>query len=383
MNIGLNAIGFIPYKTGGIEYYFRNLLHHLQLLDHTNTYTIFCNPHNLEHLKLAQPNFHLKVLRFTRRSFLWYVRGVVRQILKIDILSGFYDKNASDVIHHPSVVFVPMGLKTPSVVTYHDMQHEFYPQFFSSTDIRIRKSTDEPVLRAAVRVIAISHFTKRCIVERFSLDENKIDVIYEGYGPRFKVIRDYVRLKNIRKKYRLMRPFMFYPSGTWPHKNHINLLSALKLLIDRQGFDGELVLTGISMKSHKNILNQIENLSLGKHVKILGFIDYDDLPALYSLARMLVYPSLFEGFGLPLVEAMACGCPVVCSHAASLPEVMGDKGIFFDPASIEDMAEKILRVWNDDDVRQKLKLQGFERSRMFTWTEAAQKTSRVYEKAIS
>lgn len=381
MNIGLNAMGFIPHKTGGIEYYFRNLLYHLQLIDRSNCYTIVCNPQNIAHLNVYQPTYHVKVLNFNRGSFLWYLRGIVRHILKIDILSRTFDQSSVDVIHHPSVVFVPMGLKTPSVVTYHDMQHEFYPQYFSRADLYIRKSTDRAVLREAVRIIALSHFTKRCIVERFGIDENKIDVIHQGWGPQFKVLRDSDALQKTEQKYGISRPFMFYPSGTWPHKNHLNLLSALRLLIDSHGFDGELVLTGVEMKAHNTILSHIERLSLAHHVRVLGFIDYNDLPALYNRARLLVYPSFFEGFGIPLVEAMACECPVVCSRAASLPEVMGDKGLFFEPASVEDMAEKILMLWNDKQLREEMKKLGAERVKMFTWTQAAQRTVEVYEKA--
>jgi glycosyltransferase involved in cell wall biosynthesis len=175
---------------------------------------------------------------------------------------------------------------------------------------------------------------------------------------------------------------MFYPAATWPHKNHKNLLLALKIMVDHHGFDGELLLTGITKQSNSAILDEISRLGLANRVKLPGYVATDDLPHLYNLARMLVFPSLFEGFGIPLVEAMACGCPVVCSNTTCLPEVLGGAGGLFDPLAPDGMADKIWSIWNDDDRLSEMRRLGLERAGLFTWKKAASETIKVYSKAI-
>jgi len=263
------------------------------------------------------------------------------------------------------------------------MQHEFYPQFFSEQEMQFRNTNFRPSVEAATRVIAISEFTKKCLVERYGTDPDKVDVVYLGYGPQYRVIDDSDKLESIRCKYDLQRPFLYYPAATWPHKNHIALLEALKLLVDRHGFDGGLVLTGIPMQSHNGILQHVERLGLNRLVKVLGYLDYDELPFIYNLARLMVFPSLFEGFGIPLVEAMACGCPVTCSSSTSLPEVAGETGVMFDASSPEDIAGKINQLWNDDARLEEMSKTGIERARMFQWEATARATRAVYEKAIA
>jgi glycosyltransferase involved in cell wall biosynthesis len=140
------------------------------------------------------------------------------------------------------------------------------------------------------------------------------------------------------------------------------------------------VLTGIAKKAQNEILEEIARLGLTEMVRILGYLSYDELPYLYNLARMMVFPSLFEGFGIPLVEAMACGCPVLCSNVTSIPEVVGNAGVMFDPLSSEDMAQKIWAVWNDDRRLAELRALGTEQVKKFNWEETARKTVGVYEK---
>ncbi len=174
-----------------------------------------------------------------------------------------------------------------------------------------------------------------------NISPEKIDVVYIGCDSQYRVLDDDDGLGKIRSKYGLHRPFMYYPAATWPHKNHKTLLAALKILQERYRFDGQLVLSGIAMKANDEILIEIQSLGLEDTVKILGYLPYADLPAIYNLARVMVFPSLFEGFGIPLVEAMACGCPVACSNVTSIPEIVGNAGVVFDPRSAEDIAEKV------------------------------------------
>jgi glycosyltransferase involved in cell wall biosynthesis len=381
MRIGLNIIGLALGAWGGTETYFRNLLHYLQKVDSDNEYTLLIDDRNVTHFPLYSPSFSRQIYRFAQPSFLWFVRAMLQRTFHTDVLKPYLNRVHLDVIHHPFTVLNPRGLATPSVLTFWDMQQEFFPEFFSTRELRWRRRTYRPSAEEATRIIVSSEFTKKCLVERYRIVPDKIDVIYTGYGPEYRIIDDPERLDGVRQKYGLSRPFLYYPAASWPHKNHSMLLAALRILCDRYDFDGQLVLTGIAMQAHGDILRDIERLGLGERVKILGYLPYGELPFLYNLARLMVFPSLFEGFGIPLVEALACGCPVVCSRAASIPEVVGEAGVIFDPLSAEDMADKVNSVWQDNGRISDMRTRGRERARIFDWETTARKTIATYERA--
>jgi glycosyltransferase involved in cell wall biosynthesis len=380
MKIGLNAISFVPGKIGGMETYFRNLLRYLQRLDTENQYTVFCDRRYAAEFPFESERFQVRHVNYARPSYKWFVRGLLRNTVKVDILGWEMRGLGVDFIHHPFTVLTPLGTGVPSVLTFWDMQHEFFPEFFDRLEIQRRRRSYHASALEAKRIIVSAGFTRDCLVERYGVAAEKIEVIHTGYGPQYRVLDDQEELERFRKKYGLTRPFLYYPAATWPHKNHRNLLSAMKILKERHRFDGELLLTGIAMQSHGDILAEIDRLGLKDRVRLLGYLTAEELPFLYNLARLLVFPSLFEGFGIPLVEAMACGCPVVCADATSLPEVAGDAGVLFDPRSAEEMAGKVWALWNDDARLREMRARGLERARLFTWDETARRTLQVYSR---
>lgn len=383
MKIALNATMFRPSQIGGMETYFRNLLFSLQEVDNKNQYLLLGNRRYIDELHISNPNFNASSCNFTKPSLGWFLRGVIRNATKIDILRPVMNRLGVDVIHHPFSILNPLHLTVPSVLTFHDMQHEFFPEYFSPYEMKVRKEFYRPSAEQATRIIAISEHAKSSLVERYEISPGKIDVIYNGYNAEYRIIEDHDRLEKIRSKYGLHRPFLYYPAATWPHKNHKALLAALKLLKDTRRFDGQLVLTGIAMKASSEVLAEIGRLGLEDSVKVLGYLPAEDLPCLYNLARLMVFPSLFEGFGIPLVEAMACGCPVACSNVTSIPEVVGDAGVTFDPTSVEDIVEKVSRLWDDDEERKTQKAKGLQRakSKVFSWENTACETINVYKRA--
>ena len=381
MIIGLNAIIFEAGKMGGVETYFRNLVLHLQLQGRHHEFLLIGNDATGSELSLSHPNFRSMRFPYAPSSFKGFVRNVLRNTINVDLLKRKLERLDLDVIHHPFTVLNPMNLAIPSVLTFWDMQHEFYPEYFSMAERYFRAKNYKSSAQRATRIIASANFTKECLVERYGTPEEKIEVVYVGYGDEYKVVNDETILPKIRTKYGLKKPFLFYPAATWPHKNHRTLLAALKILKETNGFDGELVLTGIARQSNADLLGQIDRSGLSGAVRILGYLPGEDLPGIYNLAKVMIFPSLFEGFGIPLVEAMACGCPVVCSNATCLPEIIGDAGITFDPMSPEDMAKKIWSVWSDDEHGKRMRQKGLERAKLFDWEETARKTISVYEKA--
>jgi glycosyltransferase involved in cell wall biosynthesis len=383
MNIGLNGIGFEPGGIGGAETYFRNLVQGLQANAGDDAFTLLCNNGNLKAVPLFDPRFRAASINLTTYSLKWYLRGILRNVTGLDTLNPAIYRCGLDLIHHPFTLRSPSCPKLPSVVTFLDMQHEYYPQFFTKSELFYRRRNYRQSARLSTRLIAISEFTKRCLVEHYGVEPGKVDVIHLGFGAEFVVIRDEARLNAVREKYRLERPFLYYPAATWPHKNHHNLLLALRILKERHGFEGELVLSGIAMQAHGAILKEIEHLGLSGSVRLLGYVAYEDLPCLYNLARMLVFPSYFEGFGLPLVEAMACGCPVVCSGVTSIPEVVGAAAGMFDPRSVEEIASAVWRVWSDQGLADAMRAKGLQRAPYFNWNTMALQTAEVYRKALA
>jgi glycosyltransferase involved in cell wall biosynthesis len=382
MKIILNAVAFVPGQMGGGETYFRSLVSSLQNVDTSNDYFLICSERHVDSFQLANPHFKPLACSYTKPSLPWYLRAAVRHVTSIDILRPYMNRLDVDLIHHPFSILQPIRHKIPSVLTFFDMHHEFFPEYFSSYELNARKALYRPSAEHATRIIAISEHTKMCLVERYEIDPDKIDVVYIGYSPQFRVINDSALLESVRSRHGLHKSFMYYPAATWAHKNHKRLLAAFKLLKENYRFDGQLVLSGIAMKANDEVLGEIDKLGLRNDVIVLSYLPYDHLPCLYNLAKMMVFPSLSEGFGIPLLEAMACGCPVACSNVTSIPEVVGEAAVTFDPFSVEEIAEKIWRLWSNDALREDMRTKGLERVKLFNWGAMARQTIGVYEKTL-
>ena len=272
----------------------------------------------------------------------------------------------------------------PCIMTLHELQHEFFPEFLDKKELNARRKYFPISVKKAVMVICDSQNTKETIMDRYGLLEDKIRVVHLGVGNQFlKPIPD-EKISKARTKYDLRDEFtILYPARTWPHKNHFRLFEALAILRDRYHCQVTLVLTGGEERAYQDIDAAIERFGLKGKVKNLGHVSYNELPEIYSLSDALVFPSLFEGFGLPVVEAMSIGCPVVCSNRTSLPEVAGEAALYFDPVDVNDMADAIFRVLHDPALQQELIRRGREQSKQFTWERAAKSTIEVYREALT
>mgnify|MGYP000915968449 FL=1 len=353
MRIGLNLIGYTP-GCGGVETYLVSLLDVLQQLDSHNEYLVICEEAVADRLPRSRDNFSLWTVPSQSSGLRGLLRVALRGLRGFDPLRLRLAGLELDLLHHPLTILNPPGLPYPSVLTFHDMQQEFFPAFFSTAELRRRRMTYRPSAEQATAVIALSQHTRRCLIERYAIDPTKIQVVYSGCGPHFQP-RPPAEVAETGRRLRIDRPFIFYPAATWPHKNHRRLLEAVRIMRDRSDFTGELILTGSPMDAQQGLLDTVERLGLGSTVRWLGHLPHETVPHLYNLARMTVFPSLFEGFGLPVLEAMASGCPVVCSNSSSLPEVGGDAALYFDPLNSEDIAEKLAQAWQDDHLLDQLR----------------------------
>lgn len=379
MAIALNLLEFHPGEMGGVETYVRELVTGLVQPDSGCDLTILCSERGSEYFSRLSPDCSQMVFTSRRGSFGRFTRSLLRAI-GIDLVKIAVDRRNFTLIHTPFTNVRSYHFKSPQIITFLDLQHEYFPDFFSHRELRRRRAKFQGAVNAATRIIAISAFTKQCLTDHYKLGSDFIDVVHLASNLLYTPLIGLDEAATIRSKYGLNHPFLYYPAATWPHKNHAALLSALNILVRRYNFSGELVLTGIASNHHDEVKKTIRDLGLTERVRILGYLPYEDLPCLYNLARLLVFPSLHEGFGIPLVEAMASGCPVVCAQGTSIPEVVGDAASMFDPTDPEKIAETIWDVWNDDDRLNSMRVKGLQRAQSFSWQLTVKGTIDVYRR---
>ncbi|HOV91096.1 MAG TPA: glycosyltransferase family 1 protein [Syntrophorhabdaceae bacterium] len=287
---------------------------------------------------------------------------------------------------HYNVPIFPIKAKR-RIVTIHDVFHfAFYNQLNLSQKM-YAKIVMSAATRLSDKIITVSEFSKSEIVKYTGVDSNKINVIYNGIDTKkFSTIQNQEFLENVRQKYRLSNQFLLFVGNVKPHKNLHGLIKAFGLLKKHKKLEEfNLVIVGKKegfITGDKEIERLINELSLEPFIKFTGFVMDNDLPAIYNLASALIFPSFYEGFGFPPIEAMACGCPVIASNTASLPEVCGDAVLYVDPNKTEDIAQKIELLLTNKSLIDRLKEMGFQRVRQFTWEKCAAETLKTIEEII-
>jgi glycosyltransferase involved in cell wall biosynthesis len=344
VRIGVNCCPLRADK-GGLKQYFYALMKQLLERDPENAYVLFWEEANRQELANLP-------------SGRWEGRAI--QVRGPRAIAAHSDR--FDLLFCPFGVLEPRPLPKPAVVTLADIQEVFYPDFFTaeerfSRDLNFRAST-----RIADRVVTISEFSKKTIVRHHGLAAEKVVVAYPSPDERFHRAEDVAR----PPRQPLPSEFVFYPANSWRHKNHQVLLEALVILKREQGRALNVVLTGYVDPKGFPLAAQVEELGLRGHVQHLGYVTTGELAFLYRRARLLVFPSLFEGFGIPLVEAMAAGCPVVAANRTSLPEIAGEAARLFDPTSPRELARVIRQLWDEPGERDRLIRRGRERVRAFS-----------------
>jgi glycosyltransferase involved in cell wall biosynthesis len=284
-------------------------------------------------------------------------------------------------LFHATEHLLPKLTRARSVFTLHDTAYLRYPQYHLPQN-RIYLTLMMPrFLARADHIIAVSEHTRQDALRYYRLDPARIDVIPEGVEPHFRPESDPARVTAVRHKYQLPSRFILCVSTIEPRKNLPILLEAYAALRESQPAVG-LVIAGSKGWLYEHFFERLRSLGLQAAVVLPGHVPDDDLPALLQAAEVFAYPSVFEGFGLPPLEAMACGVPVVCSSASSLPEVVGEAGLLLPPDDARAWRDALGRVLSDSSLRDALRARGLERSRPFTWERAAQRTLDVYRRVM-
>ncbi|OQY79487.1 MAG: hypothetical protein B6D41_22585 [Chloroflexi bacterium UTCFX4] len=365
MKIGIDA-RLVFYHNAGIGQYILRLTNALAALDPANEYFLFQSRKDSARLVDA-PNFHhRKVWTPSHHRF-------ERLALSAEIMP-----HALDVFHSPD--FIPPRLtRAPKVITIHDLAFLLYPRFLTPDAAKYYGQID-PAARSAAHVIAVSQSTKRDITRLLGVPEDKVSVIYEAaYSNAQPIAREIARAR-VKSKYGVEGDFILFVSTIEPRKNLPTLLAAYSKLLDSYHSAARLLIAGAKGWLTAEVDQAIEKYNLRNKVCFLGGVPADELKYLYNAARVFALPSLYEGFGLPPLEAMASGTPVIVSNVSSLPEVVGDAGLLIDPNDVEGWTVALHRVLTENELHAELSAKGLKRASKFSWERAARETLKVYKK---
>jgi glycosyltransferase involved in cell wall biosynthesis len=362
-------------QSAGIGRYTRGLVAALAALDQKNEYTLFCAGQSPEGISWPA-NFSVRTSSVPARWLTagWHRFGIP---LPVERLAG-----ACDLFHSPDFTLPPLR-DARGVVTVHDLSFLRLPE---CADPGLRAYLSRAVPRGverAVRVLADSENTRKDLIELLNVAPDKISVVPAGVETRFRPVRDTVKLTDVRARYTLPQWFILAVGTIEPRKNLSRLISAYGQLRRQTGLPHALVIAGQKGWLYQGIFAQVVKEGLTDHVHFIGFVADEDLPALYTLADLLAFPSLYEGFGLPPLEAMACGTPVVSSNSSSLPEAVGAAALTVNAEDVEGLTETIARVLCDANLRIRLADLGRAQAARFTWSEAARRLLEAYRLAAA
>lgn len=374
------ALDYTPAlkQSGGIGRYARELTGALASIDRSNTYRLFAaGSKSAELPELPGENFSWRSTRISSKwlARLWHRAGIP---LPIETITG-----PIDLYHATDFVLPPTRSGTRTLLTVHDLSFVRVPSAASPSLKAYLDAVVPPSVEAADYILADSEATKADLTELYDAPAKKITVLYSGVNPRFHPVDDAESLQRMRQKYGLANISYILSVGTvQPRKNYSRVVEALAVL-RKAGHDLHYVIAGGSGWLEDELGATIERNGMGDYLHLLGLVDDADLPALYSGARMLALASLYEGFGLPVLEAMACGTPVITSNLSSLPEVGGNAALLVDPRDSGAIHDAILRLETDDATRMRLIKAGYQQAERFSWVRAARQLKSIYDDILS
>lgn len=367
MHVGFALLTLFPGRVGGSESNVRGLLAEFKAGNGPERVTVLANRHVAAEYTAGGPVTIHEVRSYrpgrgtATRALAMATALTARRLAARDVPEGL------EVVHYPVTVPIP-GVRAATVVTLLDVQHHDLPGFFSRGEAAFRRRAYDHAARVADVVVTISEFSKRRIVETLGIEPGRVEVVSLG------VDHERFQPEGPKVDFDLPERFLFYPANLWPHKNHDRLLEALSLT---QGI--ELVLSGQVYGRLATLQEQARAHGVSERVRHIGHVSPDALPPLYRSATGLIFPSLYEGFGTPPLEAMACGCPVAAADAGALPEVTGAAAGTFDPRSPSEIAAAMETLWESTVSAEK----GIAHARTFSWRAAAERHRAIYERAAA
>ncbi|MEA2477423.1 MAG: hypothetical protein QOC87_1622 [Actinomycetota bacterium] len=378
--IGINLLWLVPGVVGGSETYTTRLLQGLAERSNELDYTLFALPQfGAAYPELART---FKTVYAPLRGRSKGARVIAGENSWLVLQAA---RNHIDLMHHAGGTMPLIRVSRP-VLTIHDLQYLFYPEYFTRAKLAFLQTVMHRSAENARLILTPSEFTRRTVIERLEIDPTLVRVVPHGIAPS---PAPDPGSADIRQRYGIEGPFFLYPAATYPHKNHLVLVNGFARLLALHP-DASLVLTGAkgwrewstakSMESR--LAEEIRTLEIQDRVKRLGYVSYGDLDALYREATAVVFPSRFEGFGAPILEAWTRGCPVIAADATALPEVVGDCGRLVSPDNSDDWAQAMSELLEDEAERERYVKAGAARAREFSWLRSADILEAAYAHAL-
>jgi len=367
MVIGFDASRANTKERSGVEWYSYHLLDNLYKIDDKNRYFLYTPNKLAEDLKHFPANFQERILKWPFKRF--WTKGR----MSLEMIA-----NKPDVLFVPAHVF-PLVRAKKNVITWHDVGYEHYPETYTKWELASLKQGAHRACKSADIIITISNFTKKEIIKFYNVDPDRIKVIHLGCNhDRWHPIPAEA-VKQFRQERNFNLPYFIYLGRLSLRKNIVCLIRMYNRFRQEYREPHNLILVGVSSTYQNDIENEINISPYKNEIKKIGWLAMEQLPILVSGAQALVFPSIYEGFGLPAIEAMACGCPVIASDAGSLPEVIGDAGLLEAAHNINGFVEKMIKVIEDSKLRQDLINKGLIRAKQFSWGKCAKETLEVLE----
>src|SRR6266566_5536440 len=363
----------------GVGTYIRNVVRTLGKLDRENKYLLIGSPAKVKEIGSLPPNFHTVLLMEPERSVQGYRQ--FRAILK---------RFKCDLVHIPNLFSIPRALPCPYVMTVHDMlEHMSRAREQSGFWRSLHFQTTKRVLAGAARIFAVSNFTRNEIEKLFEIPPERVEVVYNAIDERF--LHGHATTADrdlIARRYQVTYPFLLYAGRISPHKNVVRMIeafSALKTELERdQAYpDLKLIIIGDDLSGNPDLRRTVVRSGVQNDVRFLGFIPIEVLRIFYDEAKVFVFPSLYEGFGLPPLEAMVHGTPVVTSNVSSLPEVVGNAAVLVNPENVFEIMRALHRVLIDQALRERMKERGYDQAKKFSWETSVRRILEAYGQIAS
>jgi len=363
----------------GVGTYIRNVVRTLGRLDHETTYYLIGPPAKVKEIGSLPANFEPVALGEPERSLMgfWEFRTLVKRL-------------DCDLVHIPNLFSVPRALPCPYVMTVHDMlEHMSRARqqggFWGSWHLQWTKQ----VLKGAARIIAVSNFTKIEVEKLFGIPSRRIEVVYNAIDERF--LHGHASAADrqlIAERYQVTYPFLLYAGRITAHKNVVRMIeafSALKTELEKEDLfpDLKLIIIGDDVSGNPDLRRTVIRSGVQNDVRFLGFVPIEVLRTFYDQAKIFVFPSLYEGFGLPPLEAMAHGTPVVTSNVSSLPEVVGNAAVLVHPENVFEIMRALHRVLLDQPLREKMKERSYRQAAKFSWEKSVRRILEIYQEVLS
>lgn len=359
----------------GVGYYVTNLIHEFQKIDHENSYCLISNNGAYESEFKTQPNFE------NHRTWISNENHVVGDLWESFFLPRLLKKKNVDVFHGPAFMIPLRFTDLKTVVTIHDIVAFIKPETVPLKYALYMRFLIKLVVDKADKVITPSESTKKDLIERLGVPEEKVEVVYEAVSRHFTPVNGFYGQVDVKKKYGIRDRYMLFVGNLEPRKNLIRLMKAFELARKKLGSDFQLVICGKKGWLYKDILQTYNEVNKGDII-LTNYVGDEDLVNLYRNADMFVFPTLYEGFGLPVLEAMGCGAPVVTSNVASLPEITGDAAVLIDPLDVWQISEAMVKVALSDSLRRDLRKKGIDQAAKFCWSKTATGTLDVYRSVL-